>query len=59
MSVSIAPGWIEFTRMLYLLSVVVALLVMPRIAHLLAAYAIVGRPRNPAIDEMFTMLPDS
>ena len=57
--VSMMPGWIELTRMLNGPSSWAAPLVMPRTAHLVAAYAKQGEPpRIPPIDEMLMIEPE-
>ena len=57
-SVSIAPGWIEFTRIASGASSSAAAFVMPRMANLLATYDMMPAPGvMPFIDEMLTIDP--
>ena len=58
MSVKIAPGWIEFTRMPFGPNSSAAALVIPRIANLLATYDMMPAPgTTPFIDEMLMIEP--
>src|SRR6478609_7813853 len=56
--VSIMPGWIEFTRMPLGPSSIAAHLVMPRIAHLVAAYAVqLAMPARPSTEDALMIEP--
>ena len=58
MPVSIMPGCTELTRMPLGPSSIAAALVMPRMANLVAEYAVhIAMPPRPSIEEAFTIEP--